>query len=190
MYSTLRALFNYAESAELIGRTPCRKIRVPYVGAVDRPVLTPEQLDRLATHLGPDQASIMWLGVVLGLRWAEIAGLRVADLDLLNGSVTVAVQRDRRGRLVPPKSAAGRRAMAAPVWLVEELAAHLAVDGSHCACGLQRRCQDSSGSARPFQSDADPPGVRAGDRASGPSGGRRPGQILWGFAHESRTAAC
>jgi integrase len=129
MYSTLRALFNYAESAELIGRTPCRKIRVPHVGAVDRPVLTPEQLDRLATHLGPDQASIMWLGVVLGLRWAEIAGLRVADLDLLNGSVTVAVQRDRRGRLVPPKSAAGRRAMAAPVWLVEELAAHLARRG-------------------------------------------------------------
>jgi integrase len=129
MYSTLRALLNYAEAANLILRSPCRRIRIPQVRLTDRPVLKPEELERLAAHLGPTHAPLMWLGAVLGLRWGEVAGLRVRDLDLLATTVTVAVQLGRDGRLSAPKSAAGSRTLAAPAWLVDDLAAHLARRG-------------------------------------------------------------
>jgi hypothetical protein len=66
---------------------------------------------------------------VLGLRWGEVAGLRVGRLDLLRNELTVAEQivRGKGGVSFPgpPKSRAGRRTMAMPAWLSEMLAAHL-----------------------------------------------------------------
>ena len=56
---------------------------------------------------------MMWVGVAAGLRWSECASLTLRSLDLLNGTLTVPRS----------KTAAGRRKLAIPVWLVEELAA-------------------------------------------------------------------
>ncbi len=83
----------------------------------------------LASELGPDQAAMMWLGVVGGLRWAECAGLQVRALDLLNGTVSVSAQLGRDGRLAAPKSRAGTRRLSLPGWLVNDLAAVLARRG-------------------------------------------------------------
>ena len=70
------------------------------------------------------------LGAVLGLRWSEVAGLRVGRLDLLRRTVSVAeaVTRDAAGRPVftAPKSNAGTRTLAIPSTLAETLAEHLA----------------------------------------------------------------
>jgi integrase len=129
MYATVRALFNYAVAADMIGRSPCRDIRLPQRALAERPVLEAEQLERLADELGPDHAVMMWIGVVLGLRWSEAAGLRIRDLDLLAGIVSVRVQLGRDGVLVEPKSAASQRRLAAPVWLIDDLAAQLARAG-------------------------------------------------------------
>ncbi|MCU1491741.1 MAG: site-specific integrase [Acidimicrobiaceae bacterium] len=81
-YACLRAIFAWAEASELISKNPCRKIRLPAVGEVHHPVLAEEELQRLAAVLG-DDAAMMWLGVVLGLRWAEVAGLTVGCVDFL-----------------------------------------------------------------------------------------------------------
>jgi integrase len=129
MYSTLRAVLSYAEAADLIDRSPCRGIRLPRVPLVNRPVLSAAELERLAQSLGPDQALFMWLGVVLGLRWSEVAGLRTRDVDLTAGTVTVAVQLGRDGQLSIPKSTAGLRTLSTPAWLVDELSAHLSRRG-------------------------------------------------------------
>jgi integrase len=126
MYSCLRAVFSYAVAAEIIAKTPCREIRLPRVDLVDRPSLTPEQLAALADELGDDQAVMMWLGAVLGLRWAECAGLTFGAVDVLHGHLSVRAQLGRDGKLGPPKSAAGRRTMAIPAWLADELAALMA----------------------------------------------------------------
>jgi integrase len=76
---------------------------------------------------------MVYLGAVLGLRFSEIAGLRVGRFDLLARSVLVAetVTRDAFGRPVfgPPKSVASRRTLAIPVPLVELLTAHLQLRG-------------------------------------------------------------
>jgi integrase len=70
-----------------------------------------------------------YLGAVLGLRWGEVAGLRVGRLDFLRATVCVAEQVTQgRGGMTTvgaPKSAAGRRTLAAPSELMEQLAAHL-----------------------------------------------------------------
>jgi integrase len=129
MYSTVRAVFNYAEAAEVIGRSPCRHIRLPQVGLVERPTLNADHLERLADELGPDQAAMMWIAAVLGARWAEAAGLTVGSIDPLRGTISISRQLGRDGVLAVPKSAAGTRRLAAPVWLLDDLAALLARRG-------------------------------------------------------------
>ena len=70
---------------------------------------------------------MVWLGAVLGLRWSEVAGLRVGRLDLDAGrlSVAEALVRGTGGRNVfgPPKSKAGRRTMFMPSVIVAMLSA-------------------------------------------------------------------
>jgi integrase len=79
-------------------------------------------------------APMVWLGAVLGLRWGEVAGLRVGRVDLLRRTITVAEQVTRGaggvGFVNPPKSAAGRRTLSIPVELASLLSKHLA------DCGL------------------------------------------------------
>ena len=63
-----------------------------------------------------------------GLRWGELAGLRVSDLELLKRRLTVnqALSRDR-GALTfgPPKTAASRRTVVLSPILVEIIADHI-----------------------------------------------------------------
>jgi integrase len=122
-------LFSYAEAAELIDRSPCRRVRLPQAPRLKRPSISPDDLDRLAHELGPDYAPMMWLAVVTGARWAECAGLTVGSLDTLHGTLTVAKQLARDRTLVSPKPAAGERTMTAPRWLLNELANLLARRG-------------------------------------------------------------
>ncbi len=71
---------------------------------------------------------MVWVGALLGLRWGEVAGLRVRDLDLSGRtlSVTEIVTRDERGRSVagPPKSQAGTRTLSMPEELAHVLSEH------------------------------------------------------------------
>lgn len=128
-YDVLRAIFNYAVDCDLIGRSPCRNIRLPKPSVARRNVLTNAQLAQLADAIGEQYAPMVYTGAMLGLRWGECAGLRVGDLDLLTRTVTIAGQRTRGkgGRMVEaaPKSLAGRRTLTMPQPLVDMLAAHL-----------------------------------------------------------------
>jgi hypothetical protein len=94
---------------------------------------TDEILRAIARHGAEDTRAlacgIVVVGVLGGLRWAECAGLTVGNLDLLAGTVTVSQQLGRDLKLGPPKSVAGRRRLALPEWLVDDLAAHLARRG-------------------------------------------------------------
>ncbi len=141
-YSTLRAMFSFAVASDLIRRSPCRGIRLPQVQLTERPEIDPKALEGLSEALGSDYAPMLWLGVVGGLRWAEVAGLTVSSLDLLRGTVTVSHQLDRDGTLAAPKTQAGTRTLAIPAWLVDDLAALLA----------RKKLSASNGSAFVFTS--------------------------------------
>src|SRR5664280_1587693 len=107
-YGTLRSAFTYAVSADLIGRSPCRDINLPKEVKRARPVVGPEDVAVLADAMDDRYSSMVWVSALLGLRWGEVAGLRVGRLDLLSRSLTVSeiVTRDEHGRPVggPPKS--------------------------------------------------------------------------------------
>ncbi len=38
---------------------------------------------------------MLWMGVLTGLRWAEVAGLQVGSLQLLKGNLFITEQRTR-----------------------------------------------------------------------------------------------
>jgi len=121
-YASLRGMFQLAVDADLLLRNPAARLRVPAGDETERPNLSEAQLERLAATLGPEQAAFMWCGAILGLRWAETAGLTVASIDVLGGSVKVVAQIDRHGRLTPPKTRGSLRRLAAPRWLLTDLA--------------------------------------------------------------------
>ena len=128
-YDTLRAILNAAVAADLLVRSPCRGIRLPEWHQEPRPVLDAAQLADLASAVGPDHALSIYLGGVLGLRWGEMAGLRVRAVDTAGRTVTVAEQRTRgKGGVMvtrQPKTAAGRRSMTVPTWLMDMIDDHI-----------------------------------------------------------------
>ena len=91
-YGTLRAVLNYAVDRDLIGRTPCRGIKLPEAEHEDRPIVTPAELEALAGAMGPRYGALAYLAAVLGLRYGECAGLRVGRIDLSAGHLKVAEQ--------------------------------------------------------------------------------------------------
>lgn len=76
---------------------------------------------------------MVYLGAMLGLRWGDVAGLRVGRMDTEASTVAVTetVVRGRKGSVGvgQPKSDAGRRTLALPDVLVEMLTAHMAAVG-------------------------------------------------------------
>ncbi len=50
--------------------------------------LTPEELTKLAAHCGSFEALVLFAGVT-GLRWAEIVGLKVEDINLSTGRAVI-----------------------------------------------------------------------------------------------------
>lgn len=132
MHSVLRAIFTSAVEAEILGRSPCRKIRLPTAEPQERHQVTAVEIQALAEAVGPDYRTMVYVAGVLGLRFSECAALRVGRLDLLRSSLTVAeALADVRGTLVftAPKSRAGRRSMTIPAPLVAMLSDHLSRKG-------------------------------------------------------------
>jgi integrase len=129
----VRAMFAYAVADDLLGRSPCRGIKLPRVDPTRRRIPSSDELARLVEAI-PDRYQVMvYCAVVLGLRFSEVAGLRVREVDTLRGMLSVAetVTRDAQGRPVfgPPKSEASRRTLAIPAALTEVLAKHLVLRG-------------------------------------------------------------
>jgi len=125
-YGTLRAAFGYAVDAELLERTPCRRIKLPEILKAERPMFNPDDVVAVANSIDDRYRNMVWVGAMLGLRWGETAALRVSSVDLVKRelSVTETVARDEHGRSIlgPPKSAAGTRKMSIPDVLAKMLA--------------------------------------------------------------------
>ena len=132
-YGTLRAAFAYAVAAELISRSPCHDVNLPKAVRRRRRVVGPDDVVRLSHAMDHRYAPMVWIGALLGLRWGEVAGLRIGSLDLLARTIAVTetVSRDQHGRpiLGPPKSEAGIRTLSIPRALADILAGHVASMG-------------------------------------------------------------
>jgi len=67
-FAVLRAVFNYAVDTDRIGRSPCRKIKLPEQAPVRHRIASPEELGRLAEALGADLGPMVYVAAILGLR--------------------------------------------------------------------------------------------------------------------------
>lgn len=144
-YRTLAAILHYAVERDLIVRSPCRSIKLPRGTRRAVHVIDADELARLAKAMG-DYELMAYVAAVLGLRWGEVAGLRVGRLDVANRALVVAEQvtRGRGGQIFlgEPKSDAGRRVLAMPAALADMLDARLEEHGVVEAAAFVFAAQD------------------------------------------------
>jgi integrase len=129
-YGVLRAVMNAAVNDGRIARSPCRRITLPRGSDTPRRALEPAELHRLADAMPREYRALIYVGGVLGLRWSEIAGLRVGRVNVLGHTLEVAEAiKYVSGRLVVDglvKSRSSRRLLGVPDELAAILAEHLA----------------------------------------------------------------
>ena len=159
-YGTLRAILNHAVASDMIARTPCRSIKLPGLEPLARPVVTADDLVRLVEALPAECRPMVHLGAVLGLRWGECAGLRVARLDFFARTLMAARLSGRRprGPRVPRPEKRER----------------------HGARRCRRRPQDSVDANGSLRCAADSGGLRPGHRRCRPLRRRRAGGTVHG----------
>jgi integrase len=87
-YATLRAIFTHAVVTDALMRSPCRGVRLPVVEPRESTIVGAEDLAALAEAM-PGLVPMPYLGGVLGLRWAEVAGLRVGAFDFFRRTVSI-----------------------------------------------------------------------------------------------------
>lgn len=82
VYGVLRSALRTAADLELIERAPIRGVRLPSIPKTAVTVLRPKELVRLADAVPERWRPMIYVAGVCGLRFAEVAGLRVGRLDL------------------------------------------------------------------------------------------------------------
>ncbi|MGL5930194.1 MAG: tyrosine-type recombinase/integrase [Dermatophilaceae bacterium] len=101
-----------------------RGVRLPARPPARERILSVEEVDAVVSAMPTDRDVVLAM-VYLGLRWSELAGLRVADVSLARRRVTVverATEIDGRMDVDRPKSKAGHRSIGVPQLLMEPLA--------------------------------------------------------------------
>ncbi len=126
----LRAVCELAVEDRRLSANPCANVKLPRRAHADRRYLSVEQVDQLATAVD-FRPEVVRLLAYTGLRWGEMAALRVADVDFLRRRINVSRSvTEVRGALVwgAPKTHE-RRSVPFPAALAEELAALAAGKG-------------------------------------------------------------
>lgn len=139
-YRLLRAICTTAVDDNLIARNPCSIRGAGQERSSERPMFALAQVQALVDAVEDRWRALILLAAWTGLRIGELAALRREDLDLTAGTVSVrssvvdVIGRERS--YGPPKSAAGRRTVAIPPHILDDLAHHLSTYAEPGAKGL------------------------------------------------------
>jgi integrase len=88
--SILSSIFTTALNDQVTYIHPCRGVRIPTVPATIRTIITPEQFEVIYGALPDADAQLLVeTAIESGLRWGELAELRVRDLDIATRILTV-----------------------------------------------------------------------------------------------------
>lgn len=97
-YRMLRAMLNNAVKRDLILRSPMIGVKQPRPVRQEMRFLTADELERLAASIDPRYRSLVLVAGWGGLRWGELAGLRIGDVDHETGRIMVTGQLSTDGR--------------------------------------------------------------------------------------------
>jgi integrase len=129
-YRLMHAMMTTAVEDGLIRRNPCRIKSAGADGSAERPILRIDQVLVVAEAVPARYRMLVLLATFTSLRFGELAALRRGDID--TGAGFLWVRRSQaelsNGRLLlkEPKTSAGRRRVAIPTALLDELVTHLA----------------------------------------------------------------
>jgi len=129
-YRLLSRILGTAIESGYLTRNPCTIRGAAAEPAPEIRFATVAEVAALADAIPPRFRALVLVAAYTGLRWGELAGLRVKRVDLLHRRITVAEQLlEVRGRLAvgPPKTGAGQRTVTLPTVAAEALAEHLSV---------------------------------------------------------------
>jgi integrase len=124
----LHGILEEAVRDGVIPSNPARYARPPREERSELRVPTPEEVERLVEATPEPWRALLLVLAYGGLRIGEALGLQRRDLDLLRGRLQVRRQAVEVGgavELADVKTAAGRRVIALPAFVVEALARHL-----------------------------------------------------------------
>jgi integrase len=117
-HRVLRRALADAVRWNLVAANPASAVRVPKVEAREMSVWTAEEGGRFLRSVADDRLAALWtLALHTGLRRGELAGLRWSDVDLREGTVTIAQQRTTASYQVvvsAPKAKSHRQLLLAP----------------------------------------------------------------------------
>ena len=128
-YQLLSVVMSAAVNDGLIASSPCRGVKLPRLEEDAPRALTAKKMHRLADTIDPHHRVLILTAAFTGLRFGELAALRVANLDLLRSRLTVShTLSEVQGVIIegPPKTKASLRTLTLSATIVDELARHLA----------------------------------------------------------------
>ena len=127
-HGVLRTALAHAAAIELIERNVGDTIKPPTAARAEVEILTSDQIaDALGKLKGCSIYPIAALAIGTGVRRGELAALTWDDLDLDAATVRIerALEQTKEGiRVKPPKTAAGRRTVSLPIFVVAALRDH------------------------------------------------------------------
>lgn len=124
----LSSAFEAAIRDQRVRNNPCAGIRYPRVQPKKKIFLTAEEVEQLAGATFDDrQRLIVYVLAYCGLRWGELAGLRVRDFDPLRRRLNIeqTIVDDNGKMIVKPPKDHEIRSVPVPAFLVEMIAAHV-----------------------------------------------------------------
>ena len=127
-YGVLQGAMTAAVAMDLIGRSPCRGIKISGERREEPKFLTIDELAHLADSIDPNYRAMVVLAGVVGLRFGECAGLRVGKINFFKRTVTVSeIVNEVGSKLVfgEPKTKSSKRTVSFPKEVGDVLAAHL-----------------------------------------------------------------
>jgi integrase len=151
IYRLLSKAFRQAVNEGFVDGSPLAPIRRPHAGRKDVTPLTPEHVHALAEKVTPRYGLAILLAAYAGLRAGEVGGLRLQDIALDGSSLRIvqAVRREGGKRVLGDvKTTSGRRRVAIPTFLAEELRRHVQAFPRRCSSVNVTLASPASTSAR------------------------------------------
>ena len=129
IYRLLRTILTTAVDDGVLPSNPARIRGASKERAIERPLLTWENVVALADAIEPRFSALVWTAAASGLRFGELSGLEIRHLDADRSEVRVDqalyYAKGSGARLGPPKTESAHRTVVVPAQIVHRLCEHI-----------------------------------------------------------------
>lgn len=125
----VRLTLNEAVRDRRLLSSPAADVRLPKPRRAEMRILNPAEVDAVALQLPDRYEALPVVAAYTGLRWGELVGLRVGDVDMLRKRLTVRTSVIEASGIPPylgiPKTHSSERTITLPEIIIGALAIHL-----------------------------------------------------------------